>query len=719
MLGADFAAGRALRSHGRFSKAAARWRTMRQRLRKTSRLRAISRRRAAQRILHTGVLPAALYSVTVRGLLDSEVLSLQQISAATGLATGHGTSRTRSLLVTTDFSAQQVVEPLHFHCLMLWQSAQHHHTVASLPQLVSDWKAQNSRGWPKVMAGTKGPFGVVAVTLARLGWHPTASPTEFLDERLQRISVLRLGPAMVKHLALVSWRARLQEKAARSLEGGRSLPLSAPASTFSRQSVAVAAAMDSLPAPLAAQPPPAATAIGLDSYHIRQLADRQGKFRDLSPLEVGCAQNFLVGGVWILQRLATAGYDLAGLSSQCPLCGLHPDTVHDRLFSCSHTASLRSSVLSAAELLTLKDPAFATEAAGWVLRPPPPPTEDETPHSQIICLDCQSDTLSLSEVAALPWHDAFVDCTCTMHAHHPAYRRSAWAVVLQTATTDNFEASLVGPVNSPLPQTSGAAEMCALSAVHQLADDAPDSTIARTAHTDYLAAARCCSGMPLASLLHYRRLYSGLLRELQAMQSFRRLTVCKVNAHTGGTTTAELGNAEADRLCKEYAASWYDAQPVSRIDHCARSSLATKVALLAAKALPLFPAMRELAATVGFTRFVRPARAHRARAKPPPRAPPARPHLLLDVPGSAAAVRCCACATTFACRSAPAACSECSQHHPVLHQAPRGHNIFIVFVQRGTTDGELFSICTRCALISVCAALPGPCLAPASPSRWG
>ena len=156
---------------------------------------------------------------------------------------------------------------------------------------------------------------------------------------------------------------------------------------------------------------------------------------------------FLSDGVWTLHRLAAAGYDLAGLSPQCPLCGLHPDTAHDRLFTCSHTAALRSSLLTAADLHTLRDPAFAVEAAGWVLRPPPPPTEEETPQSQIMCLG--GDTMSFSECVALPWHDAFVNGTCTMHAHHPAYRRSAWAVVLQTEPTATFAAALVGPVNSP------------------------------------------------------------------------------------------------------------------------------------------------------------------------------------------------------------------------------------------------------------------------------
>ena len=124
---------------------------------------------------------------------------------------------------------------------------------------------------------------------------------------------------------------------------------------------------------------------GLDAYHTRHLAARKGIYQNLSLLDVGCALNYLAGGVWTLVRLTEAGYDLAGLSQLCPLCGQHSDTAFDRLFTCSQTASLRKSIFSPADLLALKDPDFAVEAAGWALRPPAPPTE--APLNQCIPLE--------------------------------------------------------------------------------------------------------------------------------------------------------------------------------------------------------------------------------------------------------------------------------------------------------------------------------------------
>ena len=97
-------------------------------------------------------------------------------------------------------------------------------------------------------------------------------------------------------------------------------------------SPSVAAAMfPPLPAdPAAAAEGGALKAPGLDSYHVRNFAPREGLFAQPSLLETGCAQHFLAGGVRTLTRLAAADYDMAGISAVCPLCGLHPDTVADR-----------------------------------------------------------------------------------------------------------------------------------------------------------------------------------------------------------------------------------------------------------------------------------------------------------------------------------------------------------------------------------------------------
>ena len=138
-----------------------------------------------------------------------------------------------------------------------------------------------------------------------------------------------------------------------------------------------------------------------------------------------------------MQRLHDAGYNLEGLSVNCPVCGLHPDTPHDRLFTCSATASLRSSLLTRADLNTLRDSAFSLEAAGWVARPSLPQEEDPIEQCRLIGPDFDIDSSSnadmdFHEVCQLPWPACFVDGTCTMQAHHPDYRCSLWAVFLQT-----------------------------------------------------------------------------------------------------------------------------------------------------------------------------------------------------------------------------------------------------------------------------------------------
>ena len=136
----------------------------------------------------------------------------------------------------------------------------------------------------------------------------------------------------------------------------------------------------------------------LDAYHLRGLNCGRAPFQSLTALERGFGINFLHGGVGAIQRHIDSGYDIACLHPECQLCGLHPDTVFGRLFRCSTTASIRQSILSAAELATLTDPAFALEAAGWVQRPPPLPTTP--PLNSVIALDDDLD--SLDDLLALP-----------------------------------------------------------------------------------------------------------------------------------------------------------------------------------------------------------------------------------------------------------------------------------------------------------------------------
>ena len=618
---------------------------MRARLRRISRLRLASRRRAAQHLVVTGVLPATLYSAPVRGLLEREVVALQQISAGYLTAPGFGKSRSRSLLLGKDFSAPPVVAPLHLHSVMVWDAARHANSVTPLPQLITDWRSQFDRGFPKKMANTTGPFGVVAVTIARLGWRVTRSPMEFLDENMATISILKLGPAMVRQLATRSWRARIQEQAARSL--GLS-PLSARTSTVSSSifvGSSAATASQELP-----QAGGALKAPGIDSYHLRRLLLLTGPCSDLSQLQVGCALNYLAGGVWTMQRLHDAGYDLGGLSLSCPLCGLHPDTPHNRLFNCSATASIRSSILTRADLITLNDPAFSLEAAGWVARPSLPKESD--PQSQCISIGPDFDISSVSgadmhydDLCQIPWTACFVDGTCTMQAHHPDFRISAWAVVVQSVWGHHFDAAVVGPVFSPVPQTSGAAEIIAFTAAHQIADDS--AHVSRQLHTDYLSAVSLPL-LPLSSLLQHHRTFAGIFRDLQTYLSFREMQVHKVKAHTGGSTNEEKGNELADLLCKQFANTRFTRTHAARLDHEARSALAAKVALLAARALPLFPTMRHMASQIGRTRFARMQSQPRVRLRPG-HAPvqPNRPHIRVPVPGSASQVRCCVCALAF------------------------------------------------------------------------
>ena len=286
------------------------------------------------------------------------------------------------------------------------------------------------------------------------------------------------------------------------------------------------------------------------------------------------------------------------------------------------------------------------------------------------------------------------------------------AVVVQTSSS-SFAAAVTGAVNYPLPQTSGVAELFALVAVHQIADESSHRD--RSIHTDYQTSVNLSSGLPRAALLHHKRAYSGMLRDLQATRTFGTVPVHKVKAHTNGTSIEERGNEEADQQCKDFAASWSCISFSSEQDHRLRSNMAARVAKLAALALPLFPSLRQLAEQVGLKRFTRlPREARAPRAPPQPPALPVTPHILIDTPLSGSgAVRCCVCSAFFRHRYAAAARSECSQKHPIFHQPLNGHDIRIVFVQRGTVEGECFSICVRCGHTSVRNALPGPCAPPA------
>ena len=109
------------------------------------------------------------------------------------------------------------------------------------------------QGWPSTISRARGPFGVVVASLRRLGWQPTDSPLRFLDHDGEVLSILELGPALMRRLALAAHRRTLQIAAAEKL---------AP----------------QLPSPLP-------TSVRLDSYHIRQLPSGTGPFSDLTPLQ--------------------------------------------------------------------------------------------------------------------------------------------------------------------------------------------------------------------------------------------------------------------------------------------------------------------------------------------------------------------------------------------------------------------------------------------------
>ena len=202
LLGADAGAGRRARQLGKKSSSALRWRAFRKRLHRICRLRKAKRAQVAQHIAGTGLLPATVYSAPVHGILEKELLTLQRVTVQIAFAAGQGKSRHRCLLLTPDrdLSAQPVVAPIHMHAVMFWKAVEGRGPVA-LSQLRADWADAFADGWPKKVADTRGPFGVVACSLRRVGWKATISPLLF-DTGVGVINILKLGPPQVCRLDL-------------------------------------------------------------------------------------------------------------------------------------------------------------------------------------------------------------------------------------------------------------------------------------------------------------------------------------------------------------------------------------------------------------------------------------------------------------------------------------------------------------------------------------
>ena len=193
--------------------------------------------------------------------------------------------------------------------------------------------ARTCRAW----ATCKGPLSAIALELARLGWSwPLA--TSFVDD---------LG---VAHDLVHEPPGRLKEEfaASRSRQLCRLLSARVPS-------------QDGL----------------VDPEPVRRVL--QGK--QLDGRQKGALRRAFQDAVFTLDRMAECGYDLD--SVQCPLCRSQPDSLHHRLFECTHpaVAAVREEVLTPALLEECRalDPRVSVQ--GWrspdsFFAFPPPATGD-------------------------------------------------------------------------------------------------------------------------------------------------------------------------------------------------------------------------------------------------------------------------------------------------------------------------------------------------------
>jgi len=277
------------------------------RKKKLANLRTLIGPRLATQVFTSGVLPAIVYGAEVNGISDVELKKIRNISTAAMTGGTTGRSLSASLLLRGDPSWKAGVAPISRWHKEVWRV--HHQGRKSnftAQEIEEAWHVarKNDHEWYKAdgspkWSGVRGPVGATCLSLQRMGWIPL-EPFEWIDDLGVKIKLIDMSPKMLTLL--------LKESSTRKLE----------------REVAFSVGSTDMEGRRACMDP-------IRSF----LATKKRSLKEKAVVgAAGC------NALWTRTRVKKAGYILE--STKCELCEKEEDTIHHRLYMCTHPKALEA-----------------------------------------------------------------------------------------------------------------------------------------------------------------------------------------------------------------------------------------------------------------------------------------------------------------------------------------------------------------------------------------
>ncbi len=565
-LGADCAAAKPRRAHGRHNQRAARLKEGLRRRRRIAKVRAVLGDKAIP-IFSTGTLSKMVYASEVHGLSDGELLAVRRTAAAAMRPRARGRSLQMLLALHRDPCWRAAVGPLLQYTRAVWRAARRGYGRAelSITEIRSAWEnidtdclltrrgggqdGRTTRMWSRV----RGPLSATFLTMQRIGWR-FDGPFTIIDDLGTSRQILQHSPAL--------WAEWARAAVVRDLE--RSI-----ASRWSRE-----------------QPQYAGRRICLDHLRPQLACHRTGrKRRGEDAMTTGIMRAVVCNALWTNDRAHQAD---SRVSPCCRLCGAPRDTLHHRLWYCPCTAEERDAIAGQQLIRRARAAGEADRFYTTGVFPHPGdtwPSAAEEPDIRVTRHD------GGPTEGRLLFHGHFYpDGSCSTHVI-PELRRASLAVFIKNDKGEDV-VTVDTPLWKELPQTPQAAEYAAYAVATQYLGGPS------TMHGDCENVVRDASAGPKAQLSARKR-YAGIMRYTHSDPAQLRCwrEVRKVKAHVNLAAIIDPeewrhadGNAKADAAAKE-ALSRHPVPPPADVTMLnVTLEDAAKIMRLAAAALRKWPA---------------------------------------------------------------------------------------------------------------------------------
>ena len=392
-----------------------------------------SRRQRFQRIVNTGLLPAAAYGARVWGLSGAEAKSLRSLALSASVPTCQA-SLCAKLVLHGDPVARITFDVVLGFVSEVWltMAGAKSASAFSLPTLLSFWNAARP-DQPRKLTECRGPVQIAGWTLRDLGWQ-WGQPFCITTENGLALRMAENSPKAFAHWLSATIQAkhdnRLRQKAAARI----------PDSKPDLQKIYLEEG------PMMVEP-------------VRAFISKA------APEARGSLQKLWCDGLWTKSDYKAAGHDV---DDTCPRCGAATDSVFHRAWLCSEAQCVLARSKAAPKwLLTYaknfgKDDPLFTNA--WITSPAfPAPADLQT---EVWAEDEHGAEIPLGSVGLQG--PLFVDGSCSREplAH---LNRASWALVkLSDGPPWKPVVTVMGPVWRSIPQTPQGAEQVGAAVGYQL-----------------------------------------------------------------------------------------------------------------------------------------------------------------------------------------------------------------------------------------------------------